>query len=128
MSPREDWLWPPHLQSNEHTKRIIIDLDGTITYDDRAKSYADRLPNLQVVEKLREHKALGFEIVIHSSRNMLTYRGDIGKINVHTLPVILVWLRGHNIPHDEILVAIRGVVQSFFMSTTALSGPTSSPG
>jgi len=85
-------------------KRIIIDLDDTITHDDKAKPYSERLPNMAVLEKMRQYKTLGFTIVIYSSRNMLTYQGDIGKINVHTLPVILEWLRRYDIPHDEVHV------------------------
>jgi capsule biosynthesis phosphatase len=35
---------------------------------------------------------------------MRTYNGDIGKINVHTLPIILDFLEKYNIPHDEVIV------------------------
>ncbi|KZZ68263.1 capsular biosynthesis protein, partial [Oleiphilus sp. HI0130] len=55
-------------------------------------------------EKIREYKAQGFDIVISTARNMRTYEGNVGKINVHTLPVIMAWLDKHNIPYDEIIV------------------------
>ena len=55
-------------------------------------------------EKIREYKNLGYEIIIFSSRNMRTYNGDIGKINVHTLPIILDFLKKYDIPHDEVIV------------------------
>ena len=61
-------------------------------------------PIIPVIEKLREYKAKGFEIVISSSRNMRTYEGNVGKINVHTLPIIMDWLERHNVPYDEIYV------------------------
>ena len=35
---------------------------------------------------------------------MRTYEGNVGKINIHTLPVIIKWLEEHNIPYDEIIV------------------------
>ncbi|HEY8571508.1 HAD-IIIC family phosphatase [Phenylobacterium sp.] len=85
-------------------KRLVFDLDGTITHDDASAPYAERRPNLAVVEKLRAYKAEGFEIVICSARNMRTYAGDIGKINANTLPVILDWLARHDIPYDEVHV------------------------
>jgi capsule biosynthesis phosphatase len=85
-------------------KRLVFDLDGTLTHDDPQASYAERRPNAAVVEKLRAYKAQGFEIVICSSRNMRTYEGQVGKINAHTLPVILDWLAAHDIPYDEIHV------------------------
>ena len=85
-------------------KRLIIDLDGTLTIDDASKSYAEREPDAAVVGRLKEYKALGYEIVIHSARNMRTYKSQVGLINVHTLPVILDWLRRNDIPFDEVHV------------------------
>lgn len=84
-------------------KKIIIDLDNTITLGN-TQDYANVLPNLPVIEQLIHYKNLGFEIVIHTARNMRTYEANVGKINVHTLPVILTWLEKHNVPFDEILV------------------------
>ena len=82
-------------------KRLIMDLDETIcqTEDD---NYAESIPVLGVVEKLRDYKAEGFEIVIYTSRNMRTFEGNIGKISAHTLPIIIDWLRKHEVPYDEI--------------------------
>jgi len=85
-------------------KRLVFDLDGTLTLDDPQVDYAERQPNPAVVDKLREYRALGFEIVICSARNMRTYGGQVGKINAHTLPVILDWLARHDVPYDEIHV------------------------
>jgi capsule biosynthesis phosphatase len=84
--------------------RIVIDLDGTLTIDDPTRSYADRLPRLDVVERLREYKAMGWTICILTARNMRTYEGNVGKISVHTLPIIHTWLDQHQVPYDEILV------------------------
>jgi capsule biosynthesis phosphatase len=85
-------------------KRLVFDLDGTLTHDDPQAAYAERRPNAAMVEKLRAYRGEGFEIVICSSRNMRTYEGQIGKINANTLPVILDWLARHEIPYDEIHV------------------------
>ncbi|WFC15679.1 HAD-IIIC family phosphatase [Aeromonas salmonicida] len=84
-------------------KNIIIDLDGTLTIDANT-SYPDKPVNTDVVEKLREYKSLGFNITILTSRNMRTYEGNVGKINIHTLPVIIEWLNRHNVPYDEIVL------------------------
>lgn len=85
-------------------KRLIFDLDGVLALDDPALDYADRAPNAPVVERLRDYKAMGFEIVVCSARNMRTFAGQIGKINANTLPVIIAWLQRHDIPYDEIHV------------------------
>lgn len=84
-------------------KRLVIDLDGTLTMAD-TKDYKNVSPNLDVVEKLKWYKKEGFTIVISTARNMRTYEGNVGKININTLPVITEWLDKHNIPYDEILV------------------------
>ncbi|MCA1956094.1 capsular biosynthesis protein, partial [Zymomonas sp.] len=55
-------------------------------------------------EKLREYKSQGFEILIQTARNMRTYNGSVGKINANTLPIILDWLKKHDVPYDEIYV------------------------
>jgi capsule biosynthesis phosphatase len=85
-------------------KRLVFDLDGTLTHDDASVDYDARQPNQAVVEKLRAYRAQGYTIVICSARNMRTYEGQIGKINANTLPVILDWLARHEIPYDELHV------------------------
>jgi capsule biosynthesis phosphatase len=79
-------------------------LDGTLTHDDPTRGYHEKEPNLPVVGRLREYKLAGFEIVIYSARNMRTHQNSIGKINAETLPLIIEWLRYHNVPYDEIYV------------------------
>ena len=90
--------------SDQKHNRIIIDLDGTLTVDDASRSYAEREPRHDVIAKLREYKALGFAICILTARNMRTYEGNVGKIAVHTLPIIHAWLDRHEVPYDEILI------------------------
>jgi capsule biosynthesis phosphatase len=83
---------------------LVMDLDGTLTIDDPGAPYAARLPNLAVVEKLRQYKAAGFEIAIYTARNMRTHDKAIGRINALTLPLIIDWLKRHDIPFDELHV------------------------
>lgn len=84
-------------------KRLIVDLDDTISYTDNG-NYVDSKPNIDLIGKLIEYKNQGFEIVIFSSRNMRTYDKNVGKINIHTLPNILDWLKKNNVPFDEVLI------------------------
>ncbi|ENO8810047.1 HAD-IIIC family phosphatase [Photobacterium damselae] len=84
-------------------KRLIVDLDGTITQADTS-DYKNVKPALDVIEKLREYHQQGFEIVISTARNMRTFEGNVGKINIHTLPIIVEWLEKYDVPYDEILV------------------------
>lgn len=84
-------------------KKLVVDLDGTITLANTS-DYKNVLPNLAVIEKLREYQSQGFSITIATARNMRTFEGNVGKINIHTLPIITEWLDRHNVPYDEILV------------------------
>lgn len=94
-------------------KRLIIDLDHTICIPaegadqsaDPNQKYAEAAPVEAVIVKLREYKSSGFEIVIHTARNMRTYGGDAELIRLNTLPIILDWLERHDVPYDEVVVA-----------------------
>ncbi len=56
------------------------------------------------MNKLKSYKSLGFTIAFFSARNMKTFEGNIGIINVKTLPEIIEWLEKNDIPFDEVLV------------------------
>lgn len=85
-------------------KRLIVDLDDTICYT-KDGHYHSSLPNTKLIDKLRDYKSKGFEIVISTSRNMRTHNGNLGKINKFTLPVAIEWLDKFNVPYDEIYMA-----------------------
>ncbi|WP_422824061.1 HAD hydrolase family protein [Xenorhabdus entomophaga] len=89
--------------SRSNMKKIIIDLDGTLTNAD-TKDYRTVSPRFDVIERLISFKKLGYYIVIHTARNMNSFAGNIGKINIHTIPIITEWLDKHNVPYDEIVV------------------------
>ena len=82
-------------------KRIVIDLDDTICTTANG-DYKNSIPKPEVIARLLELKAQGFEIAISTSRNMRTYNGNVGKINANTLPVIIEWLKINQVPYDEI--------------------------
>lgn len=84
-------------------KNLIVDLDGTLTQAN-TNDYRNVLPRKDVIAKLAEYKSSGFTITIATARNMRTFEGNIGKINIHTLPIIIEWLEKHSVPYDEILV------------------------
>ena len=84
-------------------KRLIVDIDNTICTTQNG-DYANSGVKLHVVNKLKEYQKNGFEIVLFTSRNMRTYKNNIGKINLYTLPIIVDWLKSHDIPCDELYV------------------------
>ena len=84
-------------------KRLIVDLDDTISITLEG-DYINSNPIIEMINKLKEYKNEGFEIVINSSRNMRTYESNVGKINIYTLPNIIDWLWKFDVPFDEVYV------------------------
>ena len=83
---------------------FIIDVDGTLCpIKEKGQAYEDLVPYASMVDKLREYKAQGAKIVLFTSRNMRTYRGNLGQINKYTAPVMTAWLEKWEIPYDEII-------------------------
>ena len=77
---------------NNLSKKIIIDLDDTLCTTENG-DYINSKPKKDVIDKLIEYKKNGFKVVVFTSRNMRTYKGNIGLIKSNTLPIILDWLK-----------------------------------
>lgn len=83
--------------------KIIFDIDGTLCpIKPAGVSYEELIPDPQMVKKIRELHALGYEIAFSTSRNMRTHQGNIGRINATTAPLIVSWLAKWEIPFDEL--------------------------
>lgn len=78
-------------------------MDGTLTIDNKA-DYKNKPINEKVLQQLIKYKKMGFKIVLFTSRNMRTYKGDIKKIQTYTLPVVIDWLKKHDVPYDDIII------------------------
>lgn len=85
-------------------KRLVFDLDNTLTVEGTGDSYLTVEPRLDMIELLKKYKNDGFEIIISTSRNMRTYNCSVGKITANTLPIIFEWLKKNEVPFDEIQV------------------------
>lgn len=84
-------------------KSLIFDIDNTLcTKKQSDQSYLDVQPKMDVVNKLKEYKNKGYNIILHTARQMRTYEGNLGKINKNTAPITLEWLEKYDIPYDEI--------------------------
>ena len=79
-------------------KKIIVDLDGTITYDNSKLGYSDKDLNKQCLGAIEAAISMGYSAEIFTARNMRTYKGDLKLIKENTLPVIHKWLEKNNVP------------------------------
>ncbi|WP_455631049.1 hypothetical protein [Megamonas sp.] len=83
---------------------LVVDIDGTIcSIKKKEERYEDLVPHKEILEKLNFYKNNGAKIVLYTSRNMNSYKGNIGLINANTAKVLLKWLEKWNIPYDEIV-------------------------
>ena len=83
---------------------FIFDIDGTLCPIKGAdEKYEDLVPYKEMVDRIREYKEQGAKIILYTSRNMNTYKGNIGLINANTARVVLDWLEKWDIPYDEII-------------------------
>jgi capsule biosynthesis phosphatase len=91
-------------QVEEIDGTLVVDIDGTLcevkTSD---RSYSDLKPRKEMLEKLAEYHRKGYRILLFTSRNMNTYKNNLGKINKHTAPILLEWLAKWDVIYDEIL-------------------------
>lgn len=84
-------------------KSLVLDIDGTLCPPKRpGDAYADLIPYPDMVGLMRDYKAQGFYIILHSARNMRKYGGNIGKLNADTMRALFAWLERHEIPYDEV--------------------------
>ena len=101
-------------------KRIICDLDNTITIDASSESYDEKKANLEIIRKLNDYRELGYEICIFTARNMRTYEGDLQKITQYTVPIIEKWLNKYNVPYDELLIGKPWCGEGFYIDDRAI--------
>ena len=85
-------------------KRIIVDIDDTLTINNSSSDYGLKKPRVDVIKKLKVYKKKGYEIILYSARNMKTFDGNLSKINKHTLPILIEWLDNHNVEFDGIIM------------------------
>ena len=85
-------------------KRLVFDLDGTLTHDEENIPYQSKRPRLDMIKRIKEYKKAGFTIIVSTARNMNSFKNSVGLINAITLPIVIEWLNSHQIPFDEIHV------------------------
>ena len=88
------------------TKVLVVDLDGTLCpIKAPGESYRDLKPEPLLLARLQGMAAEGWRIVIQSARGMRSHDGNPGEINAHVLPVMIDWLRRHEVPFHEVHVS-----------------------
>lgn len=83
---------------------FVFDIDGTLCpIKKKEEKYEELIPYPNMIKKMKYYKKNGAKIVLFTSRNMNSYRGNIGLINKNTARVLSEWLEKWDIPYDEII-------------------------
>lgn len=87
------------LRETEPRRVIAVDVDGTIAIYKKWTSYLDvGVPVASVVESMRQEKAAGTYIIIHTCR----VSALDGQVIPEAIDSLRMWLRVNDIPFDEI--------------------------
>ena len=86
---------------NLMNEKLIVDIDNTIC--NQNGDYKNSKINKSIVLKLREYKKKDLKLFF-TSRNMRTYKNNLGKINLYTIPVLVDWINDNDVPCDELYV------------------------
>ena len=94
-------------------KTIVFDLDDTLCYANKTKEaiekndawmlYGDPKPNQRMISQLRVAWAMGYKIIIYTSRRMITRNGNVRKIRRDVEKMTKAWLKKYGIPWDQIV-------------------------
>ena len=88
--------------SGHQRKTLVVDIDKTICESPPANDYSKCKPIETFCSKLREENNKGTYIILYTSRNVRTFKGNIGLINKYTNTILIEWLNNNDIPFDEI--------------------------
>ena len=102
------------------TKKLIMDLDNTITIHKPELDYSEMPVNKAVVEKMHYYRELGYQITVFTARNMRTYNGNTELIEANTLPIIHEWLTKYDVPFDEIIIGKPWCSEGFYVDDKAI--------
>lgn len=82
--------------------RIVFDLDDTISTH-RNRDYENATPIMATIEKMRDLKKDGCEIVIYTARGQVSCNGDLALIEARNREQITKWLKKYDVPCDELI-------------------------
>jgi len=84
---------------------VVLDLDGTLTIDDKRRPYPEREPNPAIRAAADAAREAGWGVMVMTARGMRTHHHDRDAVEKHVRPGVETWLRGQGFEADEVHVA-----------------------
>lgn len=82
--------------------RAVFDLDDTICIH-KNRDYQNAEPIKPVIDKIRQMKKDGWEIVIYTARGQVSCHKDLALIEIRNRAVVEEWLKKYDVPCDELI-------------------------
>lgn len=83
-------------------KKIVFDIDDTITIKAGEDYTIDSLPNYRMIDKINKLHELGYYIILYTARKMESSSGNVGKALARGGYNTFKWLEKYNVQYDEI--------------------------
>ena len=99
---------------------IVVDLDATLTIDDTSVSYAERRPNIAVIDRLKQYELLGYEIIVHTARRMKTHQADESRVIADVGEQTIAWLKRHEVPFSGVKFGKPHADRGFYLDDRAV--------
>lgn len=104
MNPSDEELAQRRRAARARADRTLcVDVDDTLCFTND-NDYTKSRPNNPVVAKVREAKAKGWWIVLHTARGMGRSDGHIETVADEVLTEVREFCKQYDIPYDEIVV------------------------
>ena len=84
-------------------KTIVCDVDHTILFTTN-RDYANSVPNLPVISKLKEARESGWRVVLYTARGMGRSGGNIELVKEEVVEEISSFCLKFSVPYDELVV------------------------
>lgn len=82
--------------------RILMDIDNTISFTTN-RDYANAVPNMPVIEKMRELAEHGVNFVLFTARGMVTFEDNVDAAEKCHRPQLEEWMKKYNVPYSDIV-------------------------
>ncbi len=87
-----------------HRPFVIIDLDGTLTIDEKSVAYPDKRLNEDVARAVGRAPERGFGVMVMTARGMRTWKNDRAKVEEHVRPGVESWLATKRLTPEQVHV------------------------
>ncbi len=85
------------------SKKLVVDLDGTICSQEKTGSYHQAMPMMDVIRRVNDLWTQGWDITVFTARGMQTCKGDVQEIEKEYRKMTEKWLKDNRVCYHRLL-------------------------